>query len=294
MTKRQSIFRADHGKQNPYFQMLRTTAQDETLSFEARGVIAYLLSQDEKWEINKTDLMKRGGIGKSKLTRIVNELIETGYMIRTQENIRGEFQKTVYTLYEEPQAENRIAVPSPEPVTEKPVTGNRVPGNQPQDIIKEKSTIEDTTIDQKIAPDGAKGEKPVQYHIAIIDAYWAGLPGGKPIRATYARHSKVAVEFNAAGITPDDVTQFLAAVYDPGTDKFDYKKWHDKPIPLEVVADMIPLWKAANAPPPPLEEIDFGSVAEWEARRDAYRQSDEFKAARNAVLEEAGHAIPDD
>ncbi|MHC4647199.1 MAG: helix-turn-helix domain-containing protein [Planctomycetota bacterium] len=148
--------------------------------------------------------------------------------------------------------------------------------------------------DQKIAPGGAKGEKPVQPHIALVDAYWAGIPGGKPVRDDYKRHVKVAVALSEAGFRPDEVTQFLVDVYDPATDKFDYRKWHDKPITFEAVADMIPIWKAANTPPPPPEEIDFGTKAEWEARRDAYHQSDEFKVARNAVLAEAGHAIPED
>ncbi len=295
MTKRQSIFRASHSKKNPYFQMLRTTAQDSSLSFEARGVIAYLLSQDEKWEINKADLMQRGGIGKSKLTRIVNELIEARYMIRTQENVKGTFQRAIYTLYEEPQPENRIAVFSPEPETEKPETGNRVPGNQPQDNIKGKEDkAENKIIDQKIAPDGAESEKPVQPHVAIVDAYWAGIPGGKPVRDTYGRHVKVAVVLSEAGIRPEEVTQFLVDVYDPDTEKFDYRKWHDKPIPLEMVADMITIWKAANTPPPPTEPVDFGTLAEWEADRDAQARSPKAIAARNAVLQEAGYAIPDD
>jgi hypothetical protein len=146
-----------------------------------------------------------------------------------------------------------------------------------------------TKTETKIAPDGAKGEKPVQPHIALVDAYWAGIPGGKPVRDTYQRHVKVAVALSEAGIRPDEVTQFLVAVYDPATDKFDYKKWHDKPITFEAVADMIPIWKAANTPPPPREEVDFGTKAEWEARRDAYHETPEYFEAVNEILVQEGH-----
>lgn len=295
MTKRQSIFRASHSKQNPYFQMLRTTAQDSSLSFEARGVIAYLLSQDEKWEINKSDLMKRGGIGTTKMKRIVDELTEARYLTRTQENVKGKFEKVIYTLYEEPQAGNATPVIPPGPLSRKPQAGKPQAGNARQDNIKGKEDkTENKIIDQKIAPDGAKDEKPVQPHIAIVDAYWAGIPGGKPVRDTYGRHVKMAVVLSEAGIRPEEVTQFLVDVYDPETDKFDYKKWHDKPIPLEMVADMITIWKAANTPPPPIEPVNFGTLAEWEAERDAQARSPKAIAARNAVLQEAGYAIPDD
>lgn len=140
-----------------------------------------------------------------------------------------------------------------------------------QGVVKEVDTNntkieqdENKKKDQKIAPGGAKVEKPVQPHIAIIDAYWAGLPGGKPVRDKYGRHAIVAMAMHEADppITPDDITRFLADVYDPGTDKFDYKKWHDKPILFEVVADMIKLWIAANTPPEPIPVQDV-PVPEW-------------------------------
>ena len=210
--KRQSIFRANHSKKNPYFQMLRTTAQDDNLSFEARGVMAYLLSQDEKWEINKADLMKRGGIGKTKLTRIVNELFEAEYMICTQENIKGEFQKVVYTLYEEPQPENRITVSPPEPLSEKPVSGNRCTGNQPQDIIKEESTKENKIIDQKIPatppPPGPKN-KPTEQQ-ALFEAICKTLDYDlDKLTPTLKKNiGAIASELKTGGALPENVTPF--------------------------------------------------------------------------------------
>lgn len=277
--KRQSIFRADHSKQNPYFQMLRTTAQDSTLSFEARGVIAYLLSQDAKWEINKSDLMKRGGIGTTKMKRIVDELIEKRYLTKTQENVKGKFEKVIYTLYEEPQAGNATPVSPPEPLSRFPLTDKPQAENARQDIIKGKEDkVENKIIDQKIAPDGAKGEKPVQPHIAIIDAYWAGLPGGKPVRDKYGRHAIVAIALheNDPPVTPDDITRFMADVYDPNATEFNYKKWHSKPIIFEAVADMILIWKAANMRPEELPTVYGGSfkASGWRAELEAHRENE--------------------
>jgi hypothetical protein len=92
-----TIIRASHGKQNPYFQMLRTTAQDSRLSFESRGLIAYLLSKPDHWEINKDDLMREGDIGRTKMKRIIDELTQARYMTMTNQDDNNLFTR-VYAL----------------------------------------------------------------------------------------------------------------------------------------------------------------------------------------------------
>ena len=117
-----TIIRAPRGKEHPYFMHRRATAQDRALSFEARGVVAYLLSKPDDWTIALTDLMAEGGIGRDKARRILNELAEAGYLKQQQQHgDGGKFEAVVYVLHEEPQpvTENPSAV---SPVTEKPLT----------------------------------------------------------------------------------------------------------------------------------------------------------------------------
>ncbi len=113
------IHRADHGSEHPYFIMRRKTAQDTTLSFEARGVIAYLLSKPDDWIISETELRKAGDIGRDKMKRILQELIEAAYMTSTIPRIeegpnKAQFLPKVLALHECPN----------EPLTEKPSTAN--------------------------------------------------------------------------------------------------------------------------------------------------------------------------
>jgi len=86
------------------------------------------------------------------------------------------------------------------------------------------------------------------------------------------------------------VTAFMAAVYDPHTEEFDYKKWHTKPITLEAVADMLPVWKANNASPEPLPHIDYGGggYAGQVAYVRAWYASEEGKAKVREELEARG------
>ena len=82
MNKPVRIVRATKDKDNPYKQVRRATFDGSNLSFEARGVLAYILMKPDDWETNIGDIMREGNIGREKAYRIVNELIEHGYAER--------------------------------------------------------------------------------------------------------------------------------------------------------------------------------------------------------------------
>jgi hypothetical protein len=44
-----------------YFQMNNAPVQDPGLSWSAKGLLAYLLSLPENWEVHLTDLFRRSG-----------------------------------------------------------------------------------------------------------------------------------------------------------------------------------------------------------------------------------------
>jgi hypothetical protein len=97
------IVRAKHGADTPYFMHRRETAQDSRLSFEARGVLAYLLSKPDDWTVDRDDLMREGGTGRDKMNKIIGELKKHGYLKR--ERLRDELGKwtgSAYIVYEDP------------------------------------------------------------------------------------------------------------------------------------------------------------------------------------------------
>lgn len=113
------IYRAQHDKDNPYFLMRRDTAQDTNLSFEARGMLAYLLSKPSDWMLVISDLMRAGQCGRDRVRRILRELLDKGYAVRTaQRGEDGRYSTVDYAVYESPQ-------------TEKPSTDNPALDNLP-------------------------------------------------------------------------------------------------------------------------------------------------------------------
>lgn len=52
-----TIIRAEHGEQ-PYFMLLRTVAQNTALSYEALGLLVYLLSKPNDWQVHPSTLTR--------------------------------------------------------------------------------------------------------------------------------------------------------------------------------------------------------------------------------------------
>lgn len=124
------IHRSEHSAQNRFAIITRSLAQDKSLSFQARGLLLYVLSKPEGWKARDADLMKQGGIKKHAYQSILSELKAAGYARRVEK--RAKAGKFTYSLeiYEEPQftevsplPDNRVA---DEPVADNPSTDNQV------------------------------------------------------------------------------------------------------------------------------------------------------------------------
>lgn len=89
----------NHHKYN-FTTIYNSFAQDKTLSLEAKGLALYLFSMPSNWCINPTQLRFELQIGKDKVTKLINELIENGYMFKHQKDIvfskKGELRNIYY------------------------------------------------------------------------------------------------------------------------------------------------------------------------------------------------------
>lgn len=145
------------------FSMPRSTAQhgkrNNGISFEARGVLAYLLSKPDDWDIQIADLMAEGGIGRDKAKNILKELRSAGYIVTEMSHgERGKFTGKTERLHEsihrdtENQYYGDIPITeNPSPLhrsTEKPLDGKTV-GRQIHPIH---NTDKIQNTDKRVAP----------------------------------------------------------------------------------------------------------------------------------------------
>lgn len=84
-----TVRRAAH---SPYFNCAREMAQDESISLEAVGLMAYLLSKPDDWEVELHDIERRGKFKRDVRRRLFAELEAAGYFERIR--FRDEVKKT--------------------------------------------------------------------------------------------------------------------------------------------------------------------------------------------------------
>lgn len=106
--KNVKIRRAKHDKENPYYMARRATSQDKALSYEALGILHYILSKPDDWNIQPTDL-ERVGCKRNRVYRLLNELIDRQYMERIYErDTKGRVLSVEYVAHEKPLADSPL------------------------------------------------------------------------------------------------------------------------------------------------------------------------------------------
>lgn len=199
------IRRATHAHDNPYFQMARATAQDRSLSFEARGALAYLLSKPDNWRVQPSDLQQT--CGKAVVYRILKELIEHGYIQRLQE--RDEKKRVtawVYLVYETP---NENLLPKNQEVGKlevafRDITYNRELHKREETIPPPDNVLMETTHATEDVPE--KPHPPVA-PAPLPKKHKANARVGRERAALYARLAEV-----------EDLTAALLKQFDKGYD----------------------------------------------------------------------------
>lgn len=125
-------------RENPYVMIDKYGLNDERLSWKAKGLLAYLLSKPDDWQVYESDLIKRAADGRDAVRTGLRELEKYGYLSRRQ--VRGEsgsFGHMEYTVYERPieieeleeTAADGKSVHGESPQTENPSTGNPLTEN---------------------------------------------------------------------------------------------------------------------------------------------------------------------
>lgn len=89
-------------KDTRYFTASNEPFVDESLSWESRGLMGYLLTKPNNWEVRIADLEKKGPAGNHKMRRMLAELRRAGYMNRIRLTLeKGKFD-WVTEVFESP------------------------------------------------------------------------------------------------------------------------------------------------------------------------------------------------
>lgn len=139
-----------------YVTLPNVTIQDVELSWEARGLLAFMLSLPSDWAIYKEWLAEQSSMcGKDKLNRILDELIESGYLVKQQKRSgAGKFAENDWLVYSEKQPSDESNTVDGSAVTGKPVNGE--PAATKETSLQSKQSTKETVNTKETAPSEKK------------------------------------------------------------------------------------------------------------------------------------------
>ena len=95
-----SIIRVN--KTNKYSVISNEPLNDKRLSWQARGIMAYILTKPDDWTVRNKDLENSGPAGRDKIQRIFSELKSFGYISRSKERQEDGTYIWITDVYESP------------------------------------------------------------------------------------------------------------------------------------------------------------------------------------------------
>lgn len=208
-----SIVRIQHDKEKPYVMLNRASIQDPNLSWKARGLLAYLISLPDEWEVSVSHLTKvyqgnKKGNKRDAIYEILTELQEAGYvMINQSKKSKGLFGAMDYVVYEtkqEPQKKEpkKEKVKKKLPLTDNPYTDDRLTVNPTQTINNDRKEIFERN-DINVYPDDRSFYE--QESIVSFDPETYRFPDGTSISLRMQR--------SIAKYSPEDRQKLQANVF---------------------------------------------------------------------------------
>ena len=116
----------NNGVENYYSKIDNGMLKDKNLNMTQKGIMAWILSQDDTYIINKTYIQKESGLGRQAFSTAWKGLIDAGY-IKESATISPDSGKSYhYTVYENP-TETSVS-DSYSPTIQNPTVGNTTVG----------------------------------------------------------------------------------------------------------------------------------------------------------------------
>lgn len=207
-----------------------SVTEDNRLSFEARGVLCYLLAKPNNWQIQITDLQKQGGFGRDKAYKILKELRSVGYLsLEVTRNEKAQITSQDYVIYDVTDVSKKLLPEKPYPAEPDPVNTDGIIN---KDNITNTHSFSDTIVSSK---QNAR-EKTQQIENEFHETFWPSYPHkcGKPkaLVSFVKARKKDSLENIMAGLQryvtgkPPDRSWLNPTTF------LNQERWNDQPAPV--------------------------------------------------------------
>lgn len=118
-----AVFKQGPRPEEDFTMISNALARNPEITIEAKGIYMFMRSHRDGWNMTVVRIAEALGASKGRVSKYINELIDAGYIIRSQGSGEGgRFGEIEYLILTSPRPKNPDTV---KPDTEKPDTENR-------------------------------------------------------------------------------------------------------------------------------------------------------------------------
>ena len=148
------IIRTPKNRDNPYAQINKFALRDPSLSLKAKGLLAFLLSLPDNWQIRPREIQRHHTNGEKSVYSGLKELINAKYLKRIQhKDAKNQFSEYEYIVFEYPDNDDsRPLVPSvisSVPLLGIPKTGTRLILQGKSPTVEQLETLADLAAQKR-------------------------------------------------------------------------------------------------------------------------------------------------
>ena len=100
------IYRIPKTEDHPYSLINNDLLNNPDISLKAKGLLCYLLSKPDDWEVYQRQLSEIGPDGKTSIRTAMEELRDAGYVHRiSRRDEKGQFSESLYLVFEKPRSD---------------------------------------------------------------------------------------------------------------------------------------------------------------------------------------------
>lgn len=179
-------------------------AQNDQLSWKARGIFLYLASKPADWQFYEIEVTRHAPDGRASLRAGLKELEDKGYLKRYRKrNDKGQVVDSDWIITDEPMFNNPM---SEKPMFEKPTQVNRTLQNK--DLTKKDNTKERNTKYSLAEPDNSSKKTDNSKQVKAI-VQFLNEKTGSHYRASSAKTKKLIHARLNEGFTVDDFEKVI-------------------------------------------------------------------------------------
>ncbi|MCZ9647611.1 conserved phage C-terminal domain-containing protein [Lactobacillus mulieris] len=181
-----------------------SVAQNDQLSWKARGIFLYLASKPSDWQFYEIEVTRHAPDGRASLRAGLKELEDKGYLKRYRKrNDKGQVIDSDWIITDEPMFNNPM---SEKPMFEKPTQVNRTLQNK--DLTKKDNTKERNTKYSLAEPDNSSKKTDNSKQVKAI-VQFLNEKTGSHYRASSAKTKKLIHARLNEGFTVDDFEKVI-------------------------------------------------------------------------------------